>query len=129
MTTIFVFGSNLQGIHGAGAAKTAFAEYGAKWRMGFGPAGRSFAIPTKDWEIEPLGLGDIYVYIRAFKQYAELRQELVFLVTRIGCGLAGYTDQQIAPMFVGTPKNCIMPEQWQPWIGKNYDLHNEGVIL
>lgn len=109
---IFVFGSNLAGRHGAGAARTALG-YGAIWSVGVGRQGNSYAIPTKDEQIRTLPLVRINPYIHQFILYARDFPSLTFQVTRIGCGLAGYTDKDIAPMFYGAPENCILPEGWR----------------
>lgn len=109
---IFVFGSNLAGRHGAGAALTAFKDWGAHYGVGFGRTGRAYAIPTKDARLRPLPLELIAVYVSQFLSYAQNHAELDFQVTRIGCGLAGYTDAQIAPMFKTAPRNCALPGGW-----------------
>lgn len=105
---IFVFGSNEAGVHGAGAARYAHQNCGAIWGQGFGLAGRSFAIPTKDRKIETLPLSEIAKHVGWFIAIARTMPEENFLVTRIGCGLAGYTDDQIAPMFRDAPDNCFL---------------------
>lgn len=105
---IFVFGSNEAGIHGAGAARFAHQHYGAEWGVGFGLAGQSFAIPTKDAEIETLPLMAVGSYVRKFLAFAREHSHMNFLVTRIGCGLAGYTDAEIAPFFRGAPDNVFL---------------------
>lgn len=99
---IFVFGSNTAGRHGKGAALTA-RKFGAVYGKGVGPMGRTYAIPTKDNKIKTLPLNNIASYVEKFINYAQQHPELVFLVTPIGCGLAGYTPTDIAPMF----KKCI----------------------
>jgi hypothetical protein len=109
---IFVFGSNLAGRHGAGAALYARQHHGAIYGRGVGPQGQSYAIPTKDGSLRPLGLKQIAAYVQEFLAYAASHPELRFQVTRIGCGLAGYKATDIAPMFVGTPGNCELPEGW-----------------
>ena len=96
---IFVFGSNTAGIHGAGAAKLAYDKFGAKMGIGYGLEGRSFAIPSKNDQIKTMSLNSIHNYVDVFISYAKDRPELTFLVTEIGCGLAGLTPQQVAPMF------------------------------
>lgn len=106
---IFVFGSNLRGIHGAGAANHAFQNEGAKWGVGVGPVGNSYAIPTKGLKIETLPLIVIKKYVGDFLIYARLQPNLEFNVTRIGCGLAGYSDSEIAPLFAGASPNCHLP--------------------
>lgn len=110
---IFVFGSNEAGIHGAGAALEARKNHGAKLGIGFGHVGNSFAIPTKDENIKTLPLSTIKKYVQMFLAYAESTPEETYQVTRIGCGLAGYTDADIAPMFEHAPLNCILPEGWR----------------
>lgn len=109
---IFVFGSNLAGRHGAGAALAARNLHGAIVGQGIGRQGNSYAIPTKDTKLNPLPLEIIGGYISDFLQYAKDHQELVFEVTRVGCGLAGYEDEDIAPFFEGAPPNCKLPEGW-----------------
>ena len=109
---IFVFGSNLAGIHGAGAAKHAYEHEGAHWRQGIGKQGNSYAIPTKDMDIRTLSLVRIKPYINMFIAYAMLHPELKFKVTQIGCGLAGYNRHQIAPMFEDAPNNCYFDPEW-----------------
>jgi hypothetical protein len=108
---VFVFGSNLSGIHGLGAAKTAL-KWGAKYGQGVGLQGQTYAIPTKDEHIKTLPLIAIQMYVDQFKVFAKEHPELTFLVTKIGCGLAGYSEKDIAPMFQLCPPNCILPEGW-----------------
>lgn len=111
---IFVFGSNEAGIHGAGAARFAHDKKGAIYGQGLGRAGMSYAIPTKDHRIEPLPLWKIRDYVDAFITYARAHPNLKFQVTCVGCGLAGFTDRQIAPMFNDAPDNCYFDLMWQP---------------
>ena len=117
-STIFVFGSNLAGRHGAGAAKYAMQHYGAKYGVGYGLTGQAYALPTKDWDIDTLPLSAIQVFVYAFIGFARHHPELHFLITRIGCGLAGYKDLEIAPMFIGSPTNCHFYEEWKNWLPK-----------
>jgi hypothetical protein len=119
---IFVFGSNLAGIHGAGAARVAYREFGAVWGQGSGFSltttfiGQgSYAIPTKDQKINTLPLEDIKPYIDKFVEFTNEYPGWWYFVTRIGCGLAGYRDEQIAPMFRGA-KNCSFAEEWRPYL-------------
>ena len=100
---VFVFGSNLAGIHGAGAAKLAYEKFGAKWGYGKGLYGQSYALPTKNSEIRTMHINNINDCVRDFIWYADQHPELIFLVTEIGCGLAGLEPKDIAPMF----KDCI----------------------
>lgn len=114
--SIFVFGSNLAGIHGAGAAAAAL-NFGAEWGKGVGLSGKSYAIPTKDENIKTMRLSIIRPYIEEFVQFTKDHPELRFFVTRIGCGLAGYIDYQIAPLFKGA-ENCSFAQEWRPYIEK-----------
>lgn len=114
---IFVFGSNESGFHGAGAARFAVVHHGAVYGQGVGLQGNSYGIPTKDFDVETLPLPAIQKYVNEFKDFAANNPQMTFQVTRIGCGLAGYTDNQIAPMFKDSPPNCLMPPEWVPLIG------------
>lgn len=113
MTRIFVFGSNEAGRHGAGAALFARQRRGAVYGEGRGPTGFAYAIPTKDKELRTLPLARIKSGIEQFLCYAAEHPELEFEVTRIGCGLAGYSDASIAPLFKDAPANCILPCGWR----------------
>lgn len=110
---IFVFGSNLAGRHGKGAALTAFKQYGAIYGQGIGLQGSSYAIPTKDEQIKTLPLNKIRRYVEQFIKFARLNPEMTFKVTAIGTGLAGYDEKDIAPMFKDAPLNCILPVGWR----------------
>jgi hypothetical protein len=110
---VFVFGSNLAGRHGKGAALTAYRNHGAIYGQGMGLQGNSYAIPTKDEEINTLPLHKIKQYVDVFIKFAILNPEMKFEVTRIGCGLAGYEDHDVAPMFKNAPENCILPVGWR----------------
>lgn len=113
---IFVFGSNLAGRHGAGAARDAVRFHGAIYGLGTGLQGSSYAIPTKGLRMEVLPLPEIKKHVDTFIEFARRHQEMTFKVTRIGCGLAGYVDAQIAPMFVGAPENVEFFEpSWKNW--------------
>lgn len=114
---VFVFGSNEAGVHGAGAALYAYQNYGARYHKGYGHYGDSFAIPTKDKEIKTLPLERIQGYVTGFIEYAKGQPDLKFQVTQIGCGLAGFTPEQIAPMFVDAPSNCFFDVEWMPILG------------
>lgn len=109
---IFVFGSNLAGRHGKGAALAAACEHGAIYGVGEGRQGNSYAIPTKDRMLRPLELAAIRVYVERFLAYAREHPELRFRLTAVGCGLAGYTPFWIAPMFAGAPPNCALPHEF-----------------
>lgn len=118
----FVFGSNLRGVHGAGAAAYAHKELGAQWGVGEGPTGDCYALPTKDIRIESLPIGMVAVHVSRFLQYALSHPELKFKVTQIGCGLAGFKPEQIAPMFKNAPDNCYYDIGWMDYLpeGKHY---------
>jgi hypothetical protein len=115
---IFVFSSNRPGRHGKGSAKHALENYGAIYGIGEGLVGNSYAIPTKDGDsfkggrLWTLPLNEIKKHVDIFTQFAIQHPELEFEVIKIGCGLAGYKTEQIAPMFVSVPDNCILPDEW-----------------
>jgi len=113
---IFVFGSNLAGRHGAGAAAFAKYWYGAQYGVGEGRTGQSYAIPTKDESLNTLRLDRILGYVCEFIEYAKKHPHEKFFVTRIGCGLAGYTNEQIAPLFRGAPDNCMFEQSWKDYL-------------
>jgi hypothetical protein len=118
---IFVFGSNLLGKHGAGAALLAYnnqwTKYGKYFGVEFKPRGElkgSFAIPTKGLHIETLPLEFILYFVTHFIEYATKFPTLTFYVTEIGCGLAGYTPEEIAPMFIKAVnlENVHLPQRF-----------------
>ena len=113
---VFVFGSNEAGLHGAGAARFALDHHGAIWGRGVGIQGTSYAIPTKDHQIQTLLLAAIASYVKGFLKFAEHRQETIFHVTQIGCGLAGLEPKDVAPMFKDAPANCLFSSAWEPWL-------------
>ncbi len=113
---IFVFGGNLAGRHGKGSALYAKQHCGAIYGVGVGLQGRSYSIPTKDHQLRILDIDNIVPHILAFKNFAFSRPDLEFFVTRIGCGLAGYQDQDIAPWFYGSPLNCVFPVGWELYL-------------
>ena len=106
---IFVFGSNLAGMHGGGAAYTAYRHFGAIMGQGVGLQGQSYGIPTMQG-----GPETIRPYVDEFIQFAKDHPDLTFLVTRIGCGIAGFCDADIAPLFVKAHDvpNIVLPEGW-----------------
>jgi hypothetical protein len=114
MSEIFVFGSNLAGRHGAGSAKEARLRHGARYGEGVGRTGDAYAIPTKDEQLRILPLGVIERHVKTFIEYAKAQPALTFNVVAIGCGLAGYRPEQIAPMFAGAPGNCNLPNEFMP---------------
>lgn len=120
MRWIFVFGSNEQGIHGAGAAKYAFEEHGAIRGQGKGLQGNSYAIPTKRTPWEPLSLTEIEPHVSEFLQFARDNPELQFNVAAIGTGHGGHTIQGIAPMFKDALElpNVHLPNNFQMYLEK-----------
>ena len=112
---IFVFGSNIAGRHGKGAALEARKNYGAVYGSGFGLYGNSYGICTKDENLKPLNINRIKVEIENFCLFTREHIFYRFFVTAVGCGYAGYTDEQIAPMFEGAI-NCSFPQSWERFI-------------
>jgi len=118
---IFVFGSNLSGIHGAGAAKQAMG-WGAVWGQSEGLQGKTYAIPTKDKNVyTTLPLPQINSYVKNFIEFARKNPHLKFLVTEIGCGLAGYVPAQIAPLFIESVdlENVFLPQSFLKFYDRN----------
>lgn len=119
---IFVFGSNLGGHHGAGAARYALMHKGAILGKAVGIQGESYGIPTKFKNTtNTLYIKVIEVYIDNFIKYAKDNPDTKFQVTRIGCGLAGLKDKDIAPLFRRSPKNCYFDTAWEEYLGKEYN--------
>ena len=106
---IFVFGSNLGGFHAGGAARVANQKFGAEWGVGVGLTGQCYAIPTMQGGVET-----IKPYTDEFVAFAAQHPELTFLVTRIGCGIAGFRDEEIAPLFADAldAPNVVLPESF-----------------
>ena len=112
MSEIFVFGSNLAGRHGKGAALWARQNRGAIYGRGIGLQGESYAIPTKDWNLRTLDLRSIESHVRQFIKFARENPQMKFQLTPIGCGLAGYSHNQIAPLFRDAPANVSLPREF-----------------
>lgn len=112
MALIFVFGSNLAGIHGAGSARFAFLKYGAIIGYGEGRQGNSYAIPTKDENLLALPLSDVKLAVDRFLDHARENPSDDFHMVKVGCGLAGFKESQIAPLFKGAPPNVLQPD-WE----------------
>lgn len=111
--SIFVFGSNLAGRHGAGSAKEALDNHGAIYGQGFGLQGNSFAIPTKDHSLKTMSIEKIECFVNAFIKCAKGNPSWTFNVVKIGCGLAGYKEHEISPLFEDAPSNVNLPEGWR----------------
>ncbi|MDR7257836.1 hypothetical protein J2X47_002016 [Sphingomonas sp. BE270] len=109
---VFVFGSNLGGKHAGGAARHALDERGAVWGQGEGLQGESYALPTMDADFRPLPLDAIAAHVSTFLDFARARNDLVFQVTAVGCGIAGFKPAEIGPMFAGAPENCALPVEF-----------------
>ena len=116
---IFVFGSNIEGMHMGGAARVAYEKFGAEWGVGDGPTGRCYAIPTMHG-----GLEDIRPYAKKFIAYAKAHPMERFLLTRVGCGIAGFKDSDMAQLFEDALEvpNIAYPRQWLPDMAIDYTL-------
>lgn len=118
---VFVFGSNLRGMHGGGAARMAYENFGAVWGKGLGLYGQSYAIPTMQGGVET-----IKPYVDDFLQFAKRNSELEFLVTEIGCGIAGFIPRDIAPLFFKAVeddiRNVYLPESF-------YSVYEHNAIV
>ena len=112
---IFVFGSNTQGRHGKGAAKEALEKHGAIYGQARGLQGNSYGIVTKELRngYLPVTLNELFGEVNRFIVAARLQPHLTFNVTKVGCGLAGFREAEVKPMFKGAPENCILPEGWR----------------
>jgi hypothetical protein len=115
-TAIFVFGSNRSGIHGAGAAYTARLNYGAVMGVGEGLTGRSYALPTVGYRITLIELDAVQTHVLNFIEFARSRPDLTFQVTKVGCGLGGFRNHEIAPMFDMAPENCWFDSAWKNFL-------------
>lgn len=109
---IFVFGSNLAGKHNGGGAKIALQKFGAIYGEGVGFQGQSYAIPTLDANFQKIDLTEIRFYIDIFFQFAYNHPQYEFLVTKIGCGIAGYDISEIAPLLLNPFKNIVLPKEF-----------------
>lgn len=124
----FVFGSNELGLHGGGAAFVAKRDFGARYErkggpgQGFGPQGNSFAIPTCSTTTSShdhaISFKKLKFYIDCYLLWATITPEEEFDVTQIGCGLAGWKPEEVAPLFVNAPDNCYFDTAWLPWLGE-----------
>lgn len=121
MKPVFVFGSNLKGRHGKGAALRARKFHGAISGQGEARQGNSYGIPTKDTRLVTLPLADIAQYVARFIAYAEANPDIEFQLTAIGCGLAGYKPSDIAPLFRSAPSNVKQPPEFVLEQGPHHD--------
>ena len=117
---IFVFGSNLSGIHGLGAAQVARFQFQAELGIGRGRTGNAYAIPTKGLvkfrRFPVLSLKEIHDYVREFREYTKAHKDETYFITRLACGLAAYEDSEIAPMFRGATRRCNFPKEWKRYL-------------
>ena len=118
-TEVFVFGSNTGGIHGRGAARQAYRDFRAEWGVGEGLTGQCYALPTlqfgkhaKSFSLEKRGHTELETSVKLFLHVAAVHPELTFLLTRVGCGLAGYAEDYMKSFFVKVPCNVLKPEGW-----------------
>ena len=109
---IFVFGSNLAGRHGRGAALQAMKQFGAEYGVGEGMTGQCYALPTLDGMLMKRQHADLLESVTRFLLYADAHREYTFLLTKVGCGLAGYDEDYMRSFFVMIPTNVIPPEDW-----------------
>ena len=109
---IFVFGSNMAGRHGAGAALQARLKFGAIYGIGEGFTGQCYALPTLNSRLEQLSDYDLQLGIDIFLEIARGNPKLTFLLTKVGCGLAGYDETYIKDKFKDVPPNVILPQDW-----------------
>lgn len=123
---IFVFGSNLAGSHGGGAARLAYDCFGAVWGQGVGLQGQSYGIPTMHG-----GVDAIKPYVDEFIEFARTRTSLIFYVTQIGCGIAGFSAAEIAPLFKDAldVENIIMPEKFVSILTSDDKYNLERFVL
>lgn len=116
---IFVFGSNMGGRHFGGAAAQAYKDFGAEWGVAIGLTGQSYAIPTLTTEGQKIQLASIKTSIFRLYMEAKVKPEKDFLVTKIGCGIAGFEESEIIPLFraaeegFGKLENIILPKRWE----------------
>lgn len=122
---VFVFGSNLNGNHGGGAARTAYERFGAEWGVGEGHTGQSYALPTLNEDMEKVTEGELIDSFAKLISYADDNRQLTFLITKVGCGIAGWDIKEVRkcfwkavavvspdPEWGGIPSNVIIPEDF-----------------
>jgi hypothetical protein len=109
---VFVFGANMAGAHAGGAALQAFEQFGAEWGVGEGLTGHCYAFPTLNEKMERHGDGELHCIKHAFYRCVNAHPELTFLLTKVGCGIAGYDENIMRKLFSDAPKNVIKPAGW-----------------
>ncbi len=110
---VFVFGSNVAGLHGGGAAWYAKNKLGAEWGVGEGLTGQTYALPTCYVPGEPVTFDELIVYVANFLEVARAHTELTFFVSAVGCGIAGFEESEVGPLFKDAPANCDLPPGWR----------------
>lgn len=113
LNEIFVFGSNLRGAHAGGAARLAKDKFGAQEGVGEGLTGQSYAFPTLTADFEKVSHTALEGSRDRFFATARQHPEKTFLLTKVGCGIAGFSEDEIRPLFKNAPANVILPEEWQ----------------
>ena len=126
--TVFVFGSNMAGQHADGAARTALEHFGAIKDVGRGWSGQSYAIPTMNEHLQQMPLSQIQHYIDDFKIYTKNHPKMTYFLTSIGCGIAGYKVEEIAPMFKGISHNVIFPASFRPFVERTLPRLNKKFL-
>lgn len=116
----FVFASNLDGRHGAGSARYAYLHHHAELGVGEGPTGDSYALPTVGHKLARMPLYEVVEHVDKFLAYASGNPQDEFQVTCIGCGLAGFKDSEIAPLFSSAPSNCLFDTKWRKFLPSSF---------
>lgn len=110
---VFVFGSNMLGHHAGGAAKQAHKQFGAEWGIAEGLTGQCYAFPTLEREMTKRGIPALERSRDRLFATARALPEKTFLLTKVGCGIAGYSEEKIKPLFNNAPSNVVLPEDWR----------------
>lgn len=110
---IFVFGSNLAGLHEGGAARQAFEDFGAQWGVGEGPSGRTYAFPTLTADFQQVSDLQLQESLACFYRYAIAHPNLEFILTKVGVGIAGFPEEKMRQLFEHAPANVIEPRDWR----------------
>lgn len=110
---VFVFGSNLAGIHAGGAARQAHDSFGAEYRVGEGLTGQCYAFPTLDQDFKQMSPVQLALGREVFYRCAISHPDLTFLMTAVGTGIAGYSEETMKKLFKNVPSNVVLPEEWR----------------
>ncbi len=109
---VFIFGSNLAGRHAGGAARQAHEDFRAEWGVGEGLTGKCYAFPTLDENHQKRSDEDLKESVKKLWLTVVANHDKEFLLTKVGCGIAGYSENYMRDLFKGFPKNLIKPENW-----------------